>query len=435
MSTLGSIYRSFAGLFSFTAGLDSLSGNVANMNTAGYKGQTVNFAEIDNQQGTAVGVDLGNEQINFSQGDLKATGKSSNVAMSGEGFFVLKSPSGLIYTRAGDFEFGDDGYLISSATGYRVQQLIGSGRVADIKLNKFAVSPAQATTEVAFSGNLAPGASPGDVFPPISGSQSISIKLFDTSGQSELANVSFTKLYYNPTSKRLSYSSSSASYITIPGSDDTVFWKVSITPPTGATSNLLSSEPVSLDNIIAFRADGQPSTVYNSLDLNYHFANSAGQSLSAKLKFGRSEQATVVSDSNNPSSNIFVSKNNGRALGNLVFAKTKIDQDGVITTMYSNGDSKVIGKIALATFRDPGTLKRVGNSLFVVDPGSPGPIFGQANHGVFGTMESGKIESSNVDLSTSFAEIVILQRGYQASSQMLTTTNKMLEELYNSTKG
>jgi len=435
MSTLGSIYRSFVGLSGFSSGLDTLSSNVANMNTTGYKGQSLQYSEIDNQMGDAIGVQTGNQRTNFSQGEIKSSGSATNLAINGDGFFVLKTPSGLVYTRNGDFEFGKDGYFVSHSTGYRVQKLIGPNRLGDIKLDKFSISPARPTTEVNFSGNLSPTASPGDVFPSVSSSQTISFKIFDASGSSESATVNFTRLYYDPSTKRLSATLSSPTYITVPGSDDSVFWKVSVIPPTGATANLKSTDPISFNNIIAFRPDGQSSSVYNSVNLNYTFSGKPADLVQLSLVFGHADSATVVSDVNNPSSNIAVSKNDGRAIGSLLFSKTKIDQDGSITAIYSNSDSKIIGKVALAAFRNPDSLKRMENSLFIMDPNSDKPVFGIANHGLFGSIESGKLESSNVDLSTSFAEIVILQRGYQASSQLLTTTSKMLEDLYNSTKG
>ena len=110
------------------------------------------------------------------------------------------------------------------------------------------------------------------------------------------------------------------------------------------------------------------------------------------------------------------------------------DGEGQLVIRYSNGETEVLHQLALATTRDPNTLVRVGDSMFSA-PGDVKLDFGHAGAGRFGQIEAGSLELSNVEMSKEFAEIIIVQRGYQASSQVMNVANEMIQELYNSVRG
>lgn len=202
---LDSLYKSMTGLIGFTSALDNLSNNVANLNTPGYKGNDVLFRDLgaENQFGSSSqgngfsngigqGVRINGTLTRFTQGDVQQTGGETDLAISGEAFFVLDGGTTTFYTRAGQFRFDEEGYLVDPGTGYRVHALDESGNLTYINLNDFQQSEAEQTTEVILGGVMDNSTSTGDVFPS-DDDEKIEITLFDSGGKENTVFIEFEK--------------------------------------------------------------------------------------------------------------------------------------------------------------------------------------------------------------------------------------------------
>ena len=204
---LGTLYKAMTGLNAFTRGLDNLSNNVANLNTVGYKANDVFYRELEgNQQfgstgddGSPIangqGVAVGGTTVRFVDGELAVTGKDTDMAIDGGGFFVVRDDDAEFYTRAGQFEIDEDGYLSDPGTGYRVAKIDESGHLADINLRDRLVSPAVASTEVLLRGTLNKSATTGTVYPAqdATATEKVEISVFDANGRSYKVFASFSK--------------------------------------------------------------------------------------------------------------------------------------------------------------------------------------------------------------------------------------------------
>jgi len=204
---LGTLYKAMTGLNAFTRGLDNLSNNVANLNTTGYKANDVFYRELEgNQQFGATGDDgspiangqgvaVGGTTVRFVDGELSVTGRDTDMAIDGNGFFIVRDGDREFYTRAGQFEIDRDGYLSDPGTGYRVAKIDASGNISDINLRDRLVSAAVASTEVQLRGTLNSSAVTGTVYPPqdATATEKVEIKAFDKNGRANTFFATFTK--------------------------------------------------------------------------------------------------------------------------------------------------------------------------------------------------------------------------------------------------
>ena len=174
------LFNSLSGLFSFSKSLNTVSNNVANMNTPGFRGSDTFFENVDGGRGTSIA----GEGLRTTAGDLRQTGTPTDLAINGNGYFILRDDSGnLYYTRAGQFRFNDQGILSDSVTGYSVMSIDTSGNLQQIDLDTYRTLPPQATTNVKMVGNIAPGsptATVGD------------IRIYDGSGQLHTLTATLT---------------------------------------------------------------------------------------------------------------------------------------------------------------------------------------------------------------------------------------------------
>lgn len=199
---MGTLHKAMSGLQAFTRGLDNLSNNVANLNTFGYKANDLFYKElqgnpshdVNGEEQKGQGVEVGGSSIRFVQGDLFNTGRNTDVAISGNGFFVLRNEHGEEhYSRSGNFTLDDAGFLVSLNDGLKVAKVDSNGRLADINLREKIASPAVATTRFGLSGVLNESAFEGDQFPPASSTERIEVGLIDKNGATQTVFVKFTK--------------------------------------------------------------------------------------------------------------------------------------------------------------------------------------------------------------------------------------------------
>ena len=403
MTILSGLNTSLTSLLTFSKALDITSDNLANLNSAGFKANDLVLRDLGDARGRGLrsssesglsyergqGVEVTGTARRFTQGELRQTGTDTHLAISGTGFFVVRTPDGLQYTRAGQFQVNEKGSFVDSATG-AILQRIDDGSLGDLQVNRQRVFPPSATKDVVLAGNLSRGGTTHQID---------NVQLFDADGLNRNATLVFT------------------ADAAIPGR-----WTVAVTDSRGAS--LLNGE-------IRFDGSGAPLEGFNTLTLN--LTATSGKTSTAILNFGQPgslDAATSFSSGTN--STLAVRSADGFGVGTLT--RFTVDTAGQLQLQYSNGQSEEGDQVALAQFADPQSLQFVGRSLFSAAEGQV-PILGKPAAAGFGNLVAGSLELANVDLTSEFAQILILQRGFQSSSQVLNVTSELIETLYNNVSG
>lgn len=403
--TLGTVYTAATGMLTFSKGLDAVSNNVANLNTPGFKRSDLLFrdlfyqytrsAEGNNQlanQQTGAGVTDAGTIISFEQGELQQTGNDTDVAINGNGFFILRDGDNNLYTRAGQFEFDDDGFLVNTSLDLRVAGLNENNELVDININDFRTNPAQSSSEVTFLGNLSTGSTEHEID---------EIEVIDSLGDTRTFRAVFTN--NNATTPR--------SWLVDVFDEDDV--------------------EIATDLEIRFQADGSPEVDFNTIEFEYSSENGTTDDLVFNFgEPGSFNQTTYFSSGT--TSSLATDSIDGLGIGSLL--QIEINEGGVIEAVYSNDERSEVGRLGLAWFNEVQDLRQIGNGVFLVT-GEQQPIIGRAAEGVLGDVVGGSIEISNVELTQEFTDLIIIQRGFQASSQIMSTANEMIEELINAGRG
>lgn len=379
------IHVGMTGLESQSRGLNTISNNVANLNTVGFKGASLQFADLFYQEDIknsmrGTGVTTGDTSISLKQGEVRQTGGDLDVMIDGNGLFVLKKGNDVFYSRNGQFEVDSSGYVIDKANGARLTFLDSSNALGELSVQGRRNSFPKVTSKVSFTGNL----SLSDTQHTISG-----VNIYDSTGNAYPLNLQFEN-------------TSATSLGT---------WKVTVLDGAGAqvgTGELRFS-------------GGKPVLGFDSLTVN--FSPNTGITIPVTFDFA-SDTTSVVGSAD---SSLAVSKQDGVPPGGLT--KVSFDQDGYLTLNYSNGQSEKFERIALAWFESGRALQQEGGNLFSIDPLAK-PVLGHAATGAFGALKVGSLEMSNVDISQQFSELIITQRAYQASSHIITTANEMMQQLF-----
>lgn len=396
-----SIYVSLTGLMSFSNGLDNISNNVTNMNTNGYKKSDLLFQDLiytpkeassdlsGNSFNQGSGVTSESNYINFLQGEIRETGNDTDVAIDGRGLFIVKDSSGnYYYTRNGSFEYADNGDLILKSTDLRVQSLSDSGSLSNINISNSYSDPANPTSLIYLSGNLSTSGASYTLE---------DVVIFDSSGA---ANNFSIELSEDPNLIRT--------------------WNITVNDEDGNV--------VATDGQIAFQGNGSPAVGQNLYTFQYTPTDLPQQTIT--LNFGEPGTFSGVTNFSNVSE-LTVKEQDGYSSGGLT--NTTFDSTGRLEKIYSNGNTYYGETLALANVVNYSIFRPVGNGIFVAkDPDAI--IVGYAKTNGIGEIVSKSIELSNVELTEQFTDMVIIQRGYQASSQVLTATNEMIQQLIEATK-
>lgn len=394
----GSIYTALAGMQAYSQGLNVVSNNVANLNTPGFKVSDPLFREIVYQQIQAsegnggglrprgAGVEADAASINFSPGEPRDTGNPMDAAIDGSGFFVLEQEDGSFrYTRAGQLTFNDKGLLVERTTGAKVvfSSAEGSGSF-DLSLHR--VDPPKATTTVSLTGTLARTST--STFHELP-----NITVYDRQGTAMALRARFTR-----------------------NSTDSLQWTAEIL---GAANTVLGSGTVS------FNADGTPAQDRNNFTVSV--PGGGGASFDVSFDLGAAgTYAGVTSPAAGTTSAVQVLRQDGLPIGSLT--RTAFDEQGQLKLTYSNGLTRNVGKLVLASFDNPEQLQALGGGMFALKSGVQAR-FGTAMADGVGRIVGGKVEMSNVDLTRQFTDLIILQRGYQASSQVSSIANELIQTL------
>ena len=457
-----SLYAGVSGMQNHQTRLDVIGNNVANVNTTGFKRGRVNFQDMISQQmsGAAspttevggvnpkevgLGVTVAAIDTVFTQGNLQTTGVSTDVAIQGNGFFIMKNGEESFYTRAGAFSLDSEGTLVNPANGMRVQGWMAeeingqmvlqtAGSTEDLIIPVGSKDPAKATENVNFACNLnkntpeiLEGASPEDI---AKGTWSTEQKIYDSFGNEHMLNVSFTRVAGNPNQWQAT--------VTIdPDMADESQTRVGLNTTDGQGNTFLInfdnngsllSVTDSAGNLTNPEGQIVLQTSFNVIGANPDEAgNPTRQTLNINLGTIGSQKNTITQSASSSSTKAYYQ--DGYTMGYL--DNFKIDSSGIITGVYSNGTNRTIGQIALATFANQGGLEKAGDNTYVESNNSGMANIGTSGIAGKGSMLAGALEMSNVDLTEQFTDMIVTQRGFQASSKTITTADTLLETVMN----
>jgi flagellar hook protein FlgE len=398
---LDSIFIGMSGLVGYSRGLRVIANNTANINTPGFKGASLQFGDLFYANGPASGAMMGSgvnqlgqglatysTALDFSQGELRQSGNDLDLAVDGQGLFTLKDKDGQIrYTRDGEFKFDNDGFLVSRTTGAKVMGYDDHGALVEVTLAGLRSNPAKATGTITFNGTLMYDTPPGH-----GGTHTLTdIQVRDTAGAEHPLLLEFKQL-----------ESTTAGQIK---------WQVTVKD--GATE-------VGSGTLLFVGNDIDPA----SAKITINYTPTGMSAFPITLDFS-SDTVTIPGASN--AATLRASTIDGYAAGQLNAAT--FDGAGALNLKYSNGQTTKGVHLALARFNSTDDVRSAGDNLFEATDSTAWST-GNAQTGAFGSIRSGVVEISNVDLSSEFSDLVIMQRGYQASSQIVSTANEMLQELF-----
>jgi flagellar hook protein FlgE len=411
---MGAFSIPLSGLAAASSELNVIGNNLANLNTDGFKDESLTFSDIFNQmQGTSgngdpiqtgSGVNVAGTSTNFSNGSLNATGVSSNMALQGNGFFVVANPitGQASYTREGSFTTNAQGQLTDTngnlVMGYPAVNGVVSQNttLAPISVSQSGTVPGAASTSFEMNTNLDASG----------GAYSTSITVYDTLGNPQTLTVQFS----NTTSGAWNYN------VTIPdsalaagGSGTTSVASGTLSfnnsgELTAATPTAGTSSTTSVPNIgVTGLADGA-----SDMNLTWNLQDSAGNPTLTQLASTSATSST---------------SQNGYAVGTLT--GYSVLSNGTVEGQYSNNQTLALGQVAVASFANEQGLQQTGNNDFQATVASGAAVIGQAGAGGDGTITGGSVEESNVNLSTEFANMIVAQQGYEANAKVLTTLNQV----------
>lgn len=408
-----SFSTALSALGALSTAVDVVGNNLANLNTPGFKASQVAFHDLVTQ---SLGAGLGETQVGFgvgrpvtlrqfSQGAIQTSSGPLDAAIQGDGFLVVRDRAGaLLYTRGGALQVDKAGNLLT-ATGERVQGWASTGGVVDtnraigdIVVPVGSLKAPTASTEFSFDLNLNAAGTAG---PPAT-QFSTSIEVFDSLGSSHTVTVNFTK---NATVGQWDYS------ISVPNSDVSS----PITPVTGT---------VTFDNL-GHMSDPPVAGPFPSFTISGLTNGAADMTLAWELYNGTSPRLTQYSQPSAVSAN----SQDGSPAAQLI--RVGLDDGGKILAQYSDGQQIMVGQLSMAAIRNPESLVAVGNNNYQLSARTALPAIGIPGTGGRGSIQGGAVEFSTVDIAREFTNLIVLQRGYQANTRVVTTVDELSQETIN----
>ena len=424
---LTALFTAVSGMNANGTALSVIGDNVANMNTNGFKASRASFGDILSQSlGTSQigrGVAVTDITPTFTQGSFENTANVLDLAVDGEGLFIVKDPSGVAYTRAGQFTLDKQGYIVNS-NGMRLQGYLfstsGSSQgLGDINLSTLNSAP-NPTANTSISANLNSTAVIGPAFdvtnPGNTSNFSSTLTVYDSLGVSHVINIYFRK--------------DTESAIT----GNTWEWFAVVNGADSASGNT----EIQAQGTLGFDSNGALDTesaiTYPLASGGFDFSGGAAAGQAMNFDFGTSittDGGTGLDGTTQfgaTSATIFQSQD-GYSSGSL--RNITITQDGYITGIFTNGQTRAVGQVALAKFLAPTEVKKMGKNLYSESSESGQPIISIPGTSGTGVVLSNTLELSNVDLAEEFVKMIISQRGFQANSKMVSTSDELMQELIN----
>ena len=405
---IGSLFAGISGLNANSTAMTVIGDNIANVNTTAFKSNRASFANVLSQSlGGGGGSDIG-RGVDFwgttpvwSQGSLENTSSPMDMAINGRGFFEVVDDSGSsFYTRAGEFTFNNEGELINPdglvLQGYAVQSVAADGTmtlgsIANIQIPTESTSPPSATTEFSVDVNLNSGAAVGDTY-------STTITVYDSLGNNIPIAIDFVKTANNAWTWQAS--SPMATAVTPAGATAITF-----DPNTGELTN--GTDPTI--NLTLSNGAVMPALTWDLYG--------AGNVTNGDLTQYASASTTSFQTQD------------GYPAGML--RSVSVDEAGVVTGSYSNGQLVPLFQVALVDFPSYYGLTKMGNNLYSSSLESGDAMPGLPGTGRLGSISPSSVEMSNVDLAQEFVKMITTQRAFQANSRVITTSDEILNELIN----
>ena len=410
---LTSFSTALSALAAHSTAIDVVGNNLANLNTPGFKASVIAFNDLVTQSlglgDTQVGFGVGRPKTirQFSQGAIQTTSGPLDVAIQGDGFFVVRDEAGAVnYTRGGNLQVNNNG-ILTTATGFKVQgwsQTEGTQAVdtnapiSNIVVPVGTLKAPVATTEVSVDLNLNASSTAG----PPPDSFSTSIEAIDSLGASHILTIALSK---TANTNEWAYS------ISIPDAD----LATAFTPVTG-TLQFDSSGKLATPNAAAVPTAIPIAGFKNgAADMSIDWTLYEG----TRARLTQFTQLTAVS----------ALSQNGSSTASLI--RVGISDAGRIMAQYSNGQQVMVGQLAMATIRNAESLVAVGNNNYQLSGRSALPAVGEPGTGGRGSVLGGAIESSTVDIAHEFTNLIVFQRGYQANARIVTTVDELSQETIN----
>ncbi len=416
---LRSMFSAISGLRAHQTKMDVTGNNIANVNTVGFKGSQTVFQDTlsqviraggapaadrggTNPAQVGLGVKVAATTTNWTQGATQSTGRSTDFMIEGDGFFIVEGPGGeQLYTRAGSFDFDGSGRLVTPDGS------ILYGWMADANGNVNTNGPIRDLT-VPYGQAVAPratGSVPGEAANALAGNLSAdggdavqtAVTMYDELGVAQEMTYTFTK---NP----------------LPATNT---WTLVVAHSSNATPPVIT--PLLTDPAVTFDVDG---TLSSASPVTVDLTPLGNPSWTGTIDVDLGDVTQLGGDSDVKAGN-----QNGYAPGTL--QSFGLSNDGTIMGVYSNGLRQPLGRLALASFNNPGGLEKAGSSSFRVGDNSGAAAIGLAGVGGRGNLVSGALEMSNVDLAEEFTGLIIAQRGFQANSRVITSSDEILQDLVN----
>lgn len=425
MSLYSAFYSGLSGLSTNANALNVIGNNLSNINTVGFKGSSTTFRDIFSTslggvstQGNGnpiqfgLGVQVNSVSQDFSQSSFQSTGNALDMAIQGNGFFTLQTVDGRqVFSRAGNFTRNNGGFLVASdgsnVMGWTRNPATGlvntSAALAPISIDAGTTASAFATRTIRTGVNLNASAANG-----ASSSLTTPIQVYDSQGNTQTLTITYTKTGTNT-------------------------WSYAVTGPAGAT--ITGANPAGSQNgVLTFSAsgalqdiNGNGATSAADPVLNIAWGNgSAASSINfALVNTDGSANITQYSAASTTSSSF----QDGYGAGTL--RDLTVDQNGVISGTFTNGQVIALAQVAISTFNNVNGLVQTGNNHWGQSLASGSPTFGLANQGGRGGVLGANLELANVDVAGEFTKLILSQRGYQANSKIVTTTDELLQETLN----
>jgi flagellar hook protein FlgE len=401
---MGSFSAALSGLQADTIALNTIGNNLANLNTTAFKGQDTTFEDLFYQQigssgsnnplQVGAGTKVSGTAINFLQGSILPTGNSTDVALSGDGFFVVQQGGVQSLTRAGNFQLSQSGDLMT-VDGARVMGYGTSNGVvnmnaglAPLNIPVGTTEAAQATQNVAIAANLDASAAVGTQF-------TTPVTVYDSLGTSHSLTVTYTKTGANT-------------------------WDYAMAIPAGDASGA----PVNNTGTLTFNSSGQlVSPAGNVTGIQFPGLTDGASNLTFDWNLYGGGAATISQSAG--ASTTSGTLQDGFASG--TFQSFSVDTNGVITAAFSNGHTATVGQLAVARVTNMQGLVMTGNNNYVTTAASGTATIGVAGTGGRGTIEDSALEQSNVDISTEFSKLIVAQRAFEANSKTITTFDSLTQ--------
>ena len=406
---MSSFSIALSGLTAASTDLDVVSNNIANANTVGFKGSRAEFADVYaagavnlNQSSVGEGTRVDSTAQQFTQGGITTTSANLDLAISGDGFFTLQDASGVVYSRNGQFSPDKNGNVVN-ATGQALQVYpplpnggFNTGTTTDLNLEAAQSAPNATTT-----GNIilnlpanspVPAAAPFDPANPDTYTESTSTTVYDSLGNASPA---------------------------------TFFFSQTATPNQWTVNMTVNGTVVGTPQTLTFSNTGAVTApAGGALAFNGYAPTDGAAGMNMSFNFGKSTQygggfgvTSIIQD--------------GYSTGQL--STVSIDSAGIVSAVYTNGRTTQLGQLAMANFPNPQGLKQLGDTNWAQTFSSGTVVQGTAGAAGFGSIQSGALESSNVDLTTELVNMITAQRAFQANAQSITTANQLSQTVINIT--